>query len=299
MLQNVSYSIEEIDKGVVLVFDAPGNSIPLSEQYFYYFDIVSVLPATPAPTITFDPPTASYSMLANRNFSPKIAIKVKSVHTSELKILCRLTIKDKYATTLYISYLSITAIPKSIFSFNCTLLNTNVPGNVGPDGGSVLVLNESSSASLSQISQGMEVTGPGIPTNKKVYVKNVLFDSANRIELTELIPLTNDQPRTGIFTFILQTKCVNPETINARETIPTYTILSKDNNWEYIYNDKTIIKFYREDTNDDSIVVFLPSKNPDLLPNNEEPSQIPQGVLVNIGGRVIGDSVCVTSLIFD
>lgn len=299
MLQTASYSTEEIEKGIVLVFNAPGQSIPLSEQYFYYFDVASVLPKTPAPTITFDPSSASYAMIGDRNFRPKIAVKVKSVHTSELQILFRLVIKDKYASVLFTDYILVTAIPQSVFSFNCTLLPPNTPSNIGPDGGSILVINTNSSTTLSSISVGMKVSGPGIPTDINAYVKSFIFGTDNRLELTELIQLTNNQPRTGIFNFSLQTKCIDPSLLVARQTLNTYIVLNKDNNWTYIYNDKNIIQFSREDKDDDSIVVFLPSKNLDLLPNNEEPSDIPQGVIVNIGGRVIGDSVCVASLTFN
>ena len=299
MLQTQSYSTEQIEKGVVLVYNAPGTSLPLAQEYFYYFDIASILPKTPVPTIVFDPPTASYSMLADRNFRPKIALSVKSVHRSECQILCRLTIKDRYGVVLYKDYILVTTVPKSSVSLNCTLLPTNIPSNVGPDGGSILVLNESSGASLSDVSSGMTVTGPGIPTNTTISVKGFIFGSSDRLELSTLIPLANNAPRTGIFTFNIQTKCVDPTILSSRETLPTYIILKKSNNWTYTFNDKIIAKFSRENINDDSIVIFLPTKNTSLLPDNEESSDLPQSPIINMAGRVINDSVCISSLIFD
>ena len=299
MLQTQSYSTEEIEKGVVLVYNAPGTSLPLAQEYFYYFDVASILPKTPAPTIVFDPPTASYSMLADRNFRPKIALSVKSVHRSECQILCRLIIKDRYGVTLYKDYVLVTTIPKSSVSLNCTLLPNNTPSNIGPDGGSILVINESSGASLSDVSSGMTVTGPGIPNDTITSVKGFVFGSSNRLELSRLIPLANNAPRTGIFTFNIQTKCVDPTLLSFRETLPTYIILKKSNNWTYTFNDKIIAKFSRENINDDSVVIFLPTKNTSLLPDNEESSNLPQSPIINMAGRVINDTVCISSLIFD
>lgn len=299
MLQTQSYSTEEIEKGVVLVFNAPGQSIPSSQEYFYYFDVASILPKTPTPIITFDPPTASYSMLSDRNFRPKIALAVKSVHRSECQILCRLIIKDRYNTILYTDYILVTTVPKSSVSFNCTLLPTNTPGNVGPDGGSTLVINEFSSTGLSDINPGMTVTGPGLPTDRTITVKSFIFGSSNKLELSELIPLNNNQARTGIFTFNIQTKCVDPTLLSVRESLPAYIVLKKSNNWTYIFNDKVIAQFARENTNDDSIVIFLPTKNTSLLPNNEEFSNLPLSPIVNMAGRVINDTTCISSLTFD
>jgi hypothetical protein len=296
MLQTQSYSTEEIEKGIVLVFDTPGTALPPAEEYFYYFDVASVLPKTPLPTITFDPPSASYSVLADRNFRPKIAMTVKTVHRSECQILCRLTIKNRYNVILYTDYVLVAAIPQNSISFNCTLLPGNIPSNIGPDGGSILVVNDSSSVSLSDIVPGMVVTGPGIPEDSVITVKGFISSAQNRIELSELIPIDNNISRTGIYTFILQTKCVDPILLASRETLPSYIILSHANNWTYTFNDKIIAKFIRENTDDNNIVVLLPTKNLSLLPSNEEFSDLPQSPLIHMVGRVINDSVCVSSV---
>lgn len=298
MIQTQSYTTEAIEKGVVLVFDAPGNSIRSASEYFYYFDVAKILPKSPAPIIAFDPPSGSYSMVGDKNFKPKIAITVKSVHSSECKILCRLIIKDKYNYVLYTAYLLITTIPKSSISFNCTLLAGNVAGNIGPDGGSILTFNDAGSV-LSEITPGMTVTGPGIPEDKNLFIRSFIGQGsqANQVELSELIPTTAN--RSGVYTFTRQTKCVDPTVLEYRETVPTYTVLNKDNNWTYAYNDKIIAKFVREDLNDETIVVFLPVKNIGILPDNQEPSIISNAPIVKIAGRVSGDAQCVCNIVFE
>jgi hypothetical protein len=145
----------------------------------------------------------------------------------------------------------------------------------------------------------MTVTGPGIPKDTIVSVKGFVFGSSNRLELSTLIPLANNTARTGIFSFNIQTKCVDPTLLSFRETLPTYIILKKSNNWTYTFNDKIIAKFSRENLNDDSVVIFLPTKNTSLLPDNEESSNLPQSPIINMAGRVINDTVCISSLIFD
>lgn len=292
MIQTISFPTKTIEKGVVLTFNAPGNSIVAASEYFYYFDIANIIPKTPAPEIIFDPPSASYSMIADKNFRPRIAISVKTTHSSECQILSRVTIKDRYNHILYTDYILIVTAPESNISFNATLLASNVPSNIGPGGGSILVV-DSQETSLSSITIGSQVTGPGIPPTTTVTVKS--FIDSSRLELSRLIQTTTNF--VGVFTFTRQTKCVNPEVLAYRETIPSHIILDKSNDWKYSYNDKTIVEFIREDLSDDSIVVFLPNKNIGLFPNNEESSNLPLAPIVNIGGRVIGDTIPISEVI--
>lgn len=294
MIQTLSFSTKAIEKGVVLTFNAPGNSIISADEYFYYFDIANIIPKNPAPIIQFDPPSASYVMIANKNFKPKIAISVKTTHSSECQILCRVTIKDRYNHILYTDYLLIVSAPQSSISYNATLLASNVPSNIGPNGGSILVFDNQGS-SLSEINVGMQVTGPGIPSNTTVTIRNFIDQSTNKVELSSLIQSTTN--RSGIYTFTRQTKCVDPELLAYRETIPSYIVLNKDNNWKYSYNDKIIVEFIRDNLADDSVTVFLPNKNIGLFPNNEESSSLPQAPIVKIGGRVIGDTIPIAELI--
>lgn len=294
MLRTLIVPIKDIEAGIVLVFDAPGTNIRPADNYFYYFDTPTILPKTPAPTINFDPDSASYSMIGNRNFAPKIAVSIKSSHSSECQILFRLRIKDARGVILYTDYILVSAIPVSSFQLDGTLLSSSIPGNIGTNGGSILTTT--SNNTTNNISVGMTVTGPGIPTNNIVtiaYIEPV----SNRYELSQLIQ--RDTNATGTYTFTRQISCVTPETILSREGISSYIILNKDNNWTYSYNDKIIVKFIREDIIDDTIVIFLPTKNPNILPDNESPSYLPQSPFIKIGGRVIGDSLCCKQLLFE
>lgn len=294
MIQSISFPAEDIEKGIVLTFQAPGNSIVSAPEYFYYFEVVQVLPAAPAPTITFDPPSASYSMVADKNFKPKIVISVKTTHSSECKILCRLTIKNRFNITLYTDYLLITSSPKATISFNCTLLASNVASNIGPNGGSLLRLDDPSAGI--EITPSMIVKGEGIPTDKIISVR-AFVGQTNIVELSELIPTTRNI--TDAYSFTRQIKCVSPELIEARSTAPSYIVLNSKNNWTYSYQNKTIVKFVRDDMSDNSIVVFLPVKNLNTLPNNDESSDLPQAPIVKIKGRVSGDTNCISQLVFE
>jgi hypothetical protein len=293
MIQTLSFSTKAIEKGVVLTFNAPGNSIVSADQYFYYFDVANIIPKTPEPIISFDPVNASYSMIADKNFSPKIAISVKTTHSSECQILCRLVIKDIYNRILYTDYILVITSPASSVSFNGTLLASNVPSNIGPNGGSIITFDQTST-SLSEISPGMTVTGPGIPSATTVTVRGFTDQASNKVELSTLIQTSTN--RTGVYVFTRQTKCVDPSLLAYRETIPNYIVLDKNNNWQYSFNDKTIVEFIRENLNDDSIVIFLPNKNIGLLPTNEEFSNLPQAPIIRLGGRVTGDSIPITEL---
>lgn len=291
MIQTISFPTETIEKGVILTFNAPGNSIVPASEYFYYFDVANIIPKSPAPDISFDPPTASYSMIGDKNFRPKIAISVKTTHSSECQILCRVTIKNRYNHVLYTDYILVVTAPESSISFNATLLASNVPSNVGPGGGSILVINNQGT-SLSNITTGMQVTGPGIPPTTIATIKS--FIDSTKVELSSLIQTTANF--VGIFTFTRQTKCVDPQILADREIISSHIILDKSNNWKYSHNNKTIVEFVRENLNDDSIVIFLPNKNIGLFPTNEEFSDLPQAPIVRVGGRVIGDSIPITEL---
>ena len=296
------------------VFD---TEIDPALDYFYYFDYVRSTPDRPVPEIAFTPPSASYTMRGNKSFSPKIFVSIKTTHASQIQVLFRLTIKDRYNKTLYTDYKMITTKSEESITMNATILNSNNIGNLGPSGNSIIEIqdtnlginrgglaagdeNSFSSQSLTLIKPGMEVDGPGIPEDiKPVYIKGIIFGTNNQFELSVLIPTIGDEetnPRQGLYTFTRDQACLPPEVIEERELVGNYIILDKTNSWKYIFQDRVIASFYREDQEDEDIVIFLPVKNASLLPNKQEPSDIALAPITKIAGRVIGDTQCIAEI---
>lgn len=332
MICTDTYTTSQLESGIMLSFKPPvrigcdntntdntniefATDINPAEEYFYYFDYVRIFPDKPAPTIEFTPASGSYTMRGNKSFSPKIFVKIKTTHSSQIQVLFRMTIKDRYNKILYIDYILIATKSVESFTLNASILNSTNPSNIGPNGGSIIqiadtdlgvnrggLLGDSTSfnaGNLTLIRAGMEIDGPGIPENlKPIYIKGLIFGTSNQFELTTLIPWNNTDtsPREGLYTFTKNQSCIPPEVIEEREKVGNYIVLNKNNNWKYIFQNRVIAIFYREDQDDEDITIFLPVKNSSLLPNREDSSEIALAPITKIAGRVMGDTQCITEI---
>lgn len=322
------YTSEQLSDGIILSFPIPGtnpcnqsssddlkfsSTISPAEEYFYYFDYVRILPEKPEPVIKFLPETASYTMLGNKDFEPKIFVSILSSHLSQIQVLFRLTIKDRYGKILYTDYKLITTSGEEKFSLKGRILRGNVVSNIGPNGFSIIEILDNNdntdddtqgntADNISLVRSGMLVEGPGITEDiQPIYIKDIIFGSSNRFELTKLIEGSqNDQDNVssfeGLYTFTKDQSCVSPEIIEERETVGNYIILNKDNNWKYVFQNRVIANFYREDKEDEDIVIFLPVKSNAFLPNSEESSDIALAPILKVAGRVIGDTQCIVEI---
>ena len=327
MICTDTYTSEQLSDGIILSFPIPGtnpcntsssegvvfsSNISAAEEYFYYFDYVRILPEKPEPVIRFLPETAAYTMLGNKDFQPKIFVSVKYSHLSQIQVLFRLSIKNRYGAVLYTDYKLITTSGEEKFALNGRILRSNTSSNIGPNGFSIIELTNNSSNNTDEdendrendlvglVRPGMLIEGPGIPEEESVYIKDIIFGSNNRFELTKLVDgsvnTNNSTIFEGLYTLTKDQSCVSPQTIEERETIGNYVILNKDNNWKYVFQNRVIANFYREDSTDEDIVIFLPVKSNAFLPNSEESSDIALAPIINIAGRVMGDTKCIVDV---
>lgn len=290
MIRTLTYSLEQGEAGFVLSFSVPPSAVKPKDQYIISLDVPVTLPENPPTTVLFEPSNGSYVVFGNRNLSPKVFVKIKSLHRAETKTLIRLTIKDVLNTILYRDYVMVMCIPETVVELNATLLPSNTNLNIGPNGGSIVRLSPAQNVNTSQLDVGMVVRGPGIPNTGSVYYI-ISIISATDIELDRLVPSATGS--SGKFQFIRQTGCVDPNTLVKRSIISPYTVLDLSNNWTYTANSKLIVRFVPFDIGQNvDTVILLPIKNPSLLSSSADPSPIPDISLIKIGGRVINNSVC-------
>ena len=158
---------------------------------------------------------------------------------------------------------------------------TVIPGRSGPNGNSIL------SVETSSLDVGMMVTGPGIPPN--TFILTIIGEL--EIELSSSITTTGTTAGSSEkYTFTRTTSCVDPATLKKREIQAQYIVLDKSNNWTYILNGKTALKFIRTDPTDQDISVILPAKNKSLFVAENTRVNIPDIALIYVGGRVSGDN---------
>lgn len=290
MITTYNYTIEEGEKGFVLVFPSPTNIKP-SDQYLVYFDVPIALPKTPPTTVSFEPKSASYSILGSTPFSsgassitPKIFVKIKSTQKIQTKTLVRLLIKDTKNNILHTDYALIICSPNSITSAVGSLTIS-----VGPKGGSVLNLTSLDSNQTS-IYVRSNVTGPGIPTNRTVSVASVIGD--NQVELSEIIAWSGTAAPAGTYTFSISFDCIDSASLVENSASSTYMALDINNNWTYKIRDHVIAKFIPEDpVQNGDLVVLLPIKNTALLGLSNNAHPIPATCIIKGGGRVIRDTI--------
>ena len=278
-MNNSSFTLTECECGVSISFPSPGKSLLRRDEYLVYFDIESSLPASPPSTISVFP--TSYNIISDNNFIGKVAIKIGSVHRGETQTLLKMSVKDKYNVLLYTDYNRVVCAPQNIVERGDV---TVIPGRSGPNGNSLL------SVETSSLDVGMMVTGPGIPPN--TFILTIIGGS--EIELSSSI-ITTYIPGTTAgssekYTFTRTTSCVDPATLKKREIQAQYIVLDKSNNWTYILNGKTALKFIRTDPTDQDISVILPAKNKSLFVAENTRVNIPDIALIYVGGRVSGDN---------
>ena len=277
-MNNSSFTLTECECGVSISFPSPGKSLLRRDEYLVYFDIESSLPASPPSTISVFP--TSYNIISDNNFIGKVAIKIGSVHRGETQTLLKMSVKDKYNVLLYTDYNKVVCAPQNIVESNNV---TVVPGRSGPNGNSIL----SVPTGTNSLDVGMMVAGPGIPPN--TFILTIIGEL--EIELSSSITTTGTTAGSSEkYTFTRTTSCVDPATLKKREIQAQYIVLDKSNNWTYILNGKTALKFIRTDPTDQDISVILPAKNKSLFVAENTRVNIPDIALIYVGGRVSGDN---------
>ena len=220
-----------------------------------------------------------------------IFIKIKSLKKIQTKTLLRLNIKDSKNNILHSDYLLIVCTPNSTVSISGTLLPSNsIVGGIGPNGGSVLQISETSSARI--VIVGSKVTGPSIGANLNVFVKSIITN--NLIELDQIIPY-NASSATGTYVFTTYYGCFDPNRSIENDASSTYTALDYNNNWTYKIRDQIIAKFI-PNIIDQNLVVLLPLKNTGILAPMSSLAPIPYVSIIKIGGRVNQDSIPVSEI---
>ena len=294
MITTQNYSLEQGQKGFVVYFPSPSN-IKKQTEYVLYFDTPVNLPKNPPTTITFEPQSGSYAVQGSSSLVPKIFMKIKALQKIQTKTLLRLNIKDTKNNILHTDYILIVCSPESKVSIAATLLFSNSSGGVGPNGGSVIQITDTTGSS-SSIMVGSTVTGPGIPTTETYFVKSLISNTL--IELNKVINFAANQPYSGTFSFVNSIGCIDPTNLVYNNASSVYTALDYNNNWTYTVRDQVIAKFILENPEQNQdMVVLLPVKNTALLGLPDSPQPIPSVCKVKGGGRVIGDTIPISDFI--
>jgi hypothetical protein len=292
MINTQSYSLEQGEKGINISFPKPPISITNREnKYILYFDNPVLIPRSQSVSVSYEPSGGSYIINGSADFIPKVFIKIKSLKKIQTKTLLRLNIKDSKNNILHSDYLLIVCSPNDTVSINGTLLPSNsIVGGIGPNGGSVLQISETSSARI--VIVGSKVTGPSIAANLNVFVKSIITN--NLIELDQIIPYIASSA-TGTYVFTTYYGCFDPNRSIDNDASSTYTALDYNNNWTYKIRDQIIAKFIPY-VLDQSLVVLLPLKNTGILAPMSSLAPIPYVSIIKIGGRVNQDSIPVSEI---
>lgn len=294
MINTINKSLEEGEAGLLLRFNVDLNQLKKRDQYIIQFDSPVSLPYDPPITLSYTPDPPSYSIINSGGITPQVFIKIKSLHRAETKTLIRLIIKDIYNTILYVDYLLVICSPQATVKFEASLLPTNSPGNIGDNGGSRMRLLQPNTVRLDV---GMSVSGPGLSENVSYIIKTI--ETNDTIELDKLVPTFDNRTITGTFTFTRITGCVDPSSLVLRSSQPAYTILDFSNNWTYKVGSRIIAQFIVENKeNNLDTIVLLPIKNASLLNSPDNSATIPSISVIKGAGRVMGDSTCLSSLVF-
>jgi hypothetical protein len=294
MINTINNSLEEGEAGLLLRFNVDPKQLKKRDQYIVQFDSPVSLPYDPPVTLSFTPDPPSYSIINSKEIIPQIFVKIKSLHRAETKTLLRMTVKDVYNTILYVDYLLIVCSPQSTLKFDASLLPSNTAANVGDNGGSKIRLTQPNTIRLDV---GMSVSGPGLAETTSYSIRAI--ETSDTIELDKLVPTFDNRTISGTFLFTRITGCVDPGLLSLRSSQPVYTILDFSNNWTYEVGNRIIAQFIVENKEHNlDTLVLLPIKNASLLNNPDNSSAIPSVSIIKGGGRVMGDTQCLSGLVF-
>ena len=236
-IRTINYSIEDGERGILLTFPAPPN-LPKKDFYIVDFAILTTLPTLSPPIIKFLPDNPSYTIFNNNNFQPILNLTIRASHNFETQSVIQVKIKDFTNTVIYTDYVLVICSPSSVINFEGTLLSGNtIDGLV--NGNSVLRLSDK--ANLNSLFVGMKVSGPGIPDNANVIIKNFVGSDSADIELSS--NLNVDSPFTGAYVFTSSSFCPSPAQLEKRQYDNDYIVLDSTNNWTLSSNNRTIAKF--------------------------------------------------------
>jgi len=290
MLNTLEVSLDQAEAGILVNFPTPAN-LKIKDRYIVYFDTPISLPTNAGTSVVFQPSNGEYTIIGTAPFIPKVFIQVKSLYRIQTKTLVRLIIKDTSNAIIYTDYILLLCSPESTTSLSGKILIPNA-GGIGPNGGSLIQIT-GSNQSTSTILVGDRVTGPGIPSGSKIYVKSII--NSLTFELNQVI--TTNTELSGTFVLVRSLECVDPSKISNTVSSVIYTILDNINNWTYKIRDQIIAKFIVDDPDNNSdIVLLLPIKNTALLAKDDSPHPIPETSIIKVGGRVINDTIPISDI---
>jgi hypothetical protein len=293
MINIRNFSLTDGESGILLIFPPVPASLPNKDIYIIDFKVASVLPTLSPPTVTFIPNNPIYSIVKNKNFSPTVNVKIKASHNFETQSLIQAIVRDQYNTIIYNDYLLVICSPVSEFSFKGRFVSNTSADGIGPNGGSVLRMDDANASN--SLTLGMSVKGPGIPEDKNLVIRSFIIGRSSDIELSEPASFIPNQI-SSIYKFSRTLTCANSEQLNNKSVQTTYIRLNKDNNWSQLYDEQTVIKFVRNNTLDDSIEIYLPIKNLSVLISKDSSAPIPSVSEVYGLGRVINSSQCLVNI---
>ena len=290
MINAINYSIEDGENGILILFPAVPDSLPNKEFYIVDFEIGTTLPSLSPPTITFTPSSPSYVIYGNKNFQPIVNLTIKAKHNFQTQSIIRAVVKSPNNQILYSDYINIICSPDSVVKLQGSLLNSDTSEGSSNNNSVLRIQNV---ALIGSLFIGMSVQGPGIPDNDNVTIKAFVDGVSSDIELSKNLNI-GTEIFSGEYTFTANAFCASPAQLERRGFENNYIIIDKNNNWTLSYNDRIVLKFIPENTNDD-IKILLPIKNLDSL-LSEKPNNIPSTASINLGGRVSNDTVCLSSI---
>lgn len=287
-IETVSHSNEECEKGVSIDFGIFEN-LPPAEEYFIKVSTESQAPTTPPYTVSIDP--AQYTLSSKSGFSPSTIVAVDSVHEGETNTLLKIQIFDRYDQLLKTRYLKLKCIASTTYSTTFSYNRSSNISSVGPNGGSLIKLKN-----MELINIGSTVTG------SDYFEDGAQVVSILEGDFIEILPEINViNPNTGSsvidlrdkpITINVRTGCDSAESLIRRASLDNYIYLNKTNNWTYSYQNKTLLKFVNL-TNNDDIIIRVPSQNQSLLPTDTDPTNRPSASSMYLGGRIYRLGPCV------
>tara|TARA_Y100000385_G_scaffold227740_1_gene238766 strand:- start:10314 stop:11168 length:855 start_codon:yes stop_codon:yes gene_type:complete len=280
-IPETNVSVQQGEDGVIINFGLQQN-LPARDTYIISFTPETKHPAEPEYTIAINP--ATYSISNTNNFEPITIVYINSVHDGETQSLIKMEVKDIYGSILSTKYYKIICNPTDNYSTSASFESTG-QNSVGPNGGSVLILESTGS-----INVGSTLSAPpDIPVGTTV----TSIISSTRVEVSPSL-VTNTFSDIPV-TFNLNVGCGSAESLRRRLLEDKFIYLDSSNNWEFKYQDKTLAKFINLHGGDD-LVVRMPAKNKSLFPGVGDPSLIPSISKTTVSGRTYALGPCASGL---